>query len=397
MNYLHERSAIVNKMYGLFLSYAIPIRASGTPVVVRNFLNALVKEGGYSADDITLIGRPISKNECIRDCTLFFKSITIPTPSVGTSGEILWKAMYVFIGSLVGFFLIVKYKPKYLFAFFRDETSLFIGYILHLLTRKPLNLYFFDLYLENYPKGLSHLFAKWLFTKVLRRAKNIFVLTDGMAEYFSEQYGVVSKILPHIAEKMPMVMHKQNQKFENSEQITIGYVGSVNSNRIYSLIKIYDLIRDSNNYKLDVFTTTPEEYFDLNGLHGPRISIMRIMNQIELNVAISKCDVLYLPDKMPNAIASIQNYTGFPTKAIDYLISGVPILVHTNEGSNTQSFFLKNDCGIVCTEDADLLHQLQRISKDRKRRQALRSNGAKALEQFSGGQVIKSFLTVKLF
>ena len=69
----------------------------------------------------------------------------------------------------------------------------------------PLYAYFHNTYLELRPRGLERRFAAWLQGRVFARAKHVFVISEGLSEFYGEQYpGLKQSALPHsFAEPLP--------------------------------------------------------------------------------------------------------------------------------------------------------------------------------------------------
>ena len=146
----------------LVISYAIPDRASGTPVVIRKFLQ------NFNENELILMGRPVARKERIGDYRFHYPTVKIPTPPVGFRGEKLWKFLSVIFGVVIGLYVVLTKKPGKLLAFYRDESSLLTGYLLHKITGLPLYSYFCDIYLENFPEGVYKKLAAWLQPRVFR-------------------------------------------------------------------------------------------------------------------------------------------------------------------------------------------------------------------------------------
>jgi len=370
----------------LVISYALPIRNTGTPVVVRKFLE------NFEREEIVLMGRPVKKHERVSDYRLHYPFSLIPTPPVEARGEKLWRVITVIFGTILGLFLILKIKPTGILAFYRDETSLLTGYILNRITRVPLYSYFCDLYHENYSKGFYRTLANWLQPKIFERSKKIFVLTEGIKEYYLQRYGIQSEVIPHcINEPVKPKPVSVNLNYP----LKIGYLGSINKDRISSLRMLCAAIKNDGKYQLIYLTSTPENIISKAGLLIPNSIVKHIPADSQLEEEIDKCDILYLPQTITNERDPrwFQLLTGLPTKTINYLISGKPILVHTHLEYFLAIFFDKHHCGLVIQGGTtELMIALEQLASDYNLRNELSEGCINACEYFKGSLVANRFL-----
>lgn len=369
----------------LVVSYAIPNRASGTPVVIRKFLE------NFKHDEVVLIGRPVLKREKVENLQFNYPTLTIPTPPVGFRGERLWRLISVFFGLFTGWFAIAKYRPNAILAFYRDESSLLTGYLLHKLSGLPLYSYFCDLYLENYPGGFYGKLAAWLQPRVFTESKCVLVLTEAMQEYYRQTYQVDALVLPH-CNNDPVT--KIPYPGEVHTPFRIAYLGSVNIDRIFSLRELCIAIDGRKEYFLSYFSATSPDYLDQQGLAIQNSEIKFIPGTQQLLNELAACDLLFLPVMSSSeSQRELQMITGFPTKAIEYLLVQKPILVHSKPSYFVFNFFKKFKCG--CTTSGnfeELLRVLEQVKSDSSLRKELVSNTIPALEYFRGEIIAEAFL-----
>lgn len=382
---LNRTSRLRIKHSFLVVSYSIPERASGTPVVIRKFLE------NFNKDEVVLIGRPTLKNERIENITFHYPTMTIPTPPVGFRGERLWRFLSIFGGVITGLIAIRRYKVKAILAFYRDESSLLIGYLLHKFTKLPLFSYFCDIYLENYPNGWYGKIARWLQPRVFRASKKIIVLTEAMKDYFWRHYHIDTIILPHC--NNIKIVKKKIKKMHN-DICKIGYLGTINIDRLQSLQILCQALRGNNDYQLIYFTLTSKKYIQKNNLDIENSLIEFIPDEQQMMNRLSTCDVLFLPlAKAPERDErNTQVLTGFPTKVIDYLLCQVPILAHSNKNSFGAKFLEDHQCGYVVDGGlAELNRAIAILACNNKLRKQLVQNSINALSYFDGNSISNSF------
>jgi len=369
----------------LVISYAIPDRASGTPVVIRKFLE------NFRSDEVVLIGRPTLKKERIANVNIHYPTMTIPTPPVGFRGEKLWRFLSIFLGSITGLIAIMRYRPKAILAFYRDESSLLTGYWLHKLTGLPLYSYFCDVYLENFPEGLYGKLAAWLQPRVFHESKKVIVLTEAMKDYFEHKYQIDTIVLPHCNNKKVVIFKRE---ITNEDTCRIGYLGSINIDRIQSLQLLCQAINGNQKYQLTYFSATSKEIFQKLGLKIENSSIEFIPDDEQLLKHLSSCDILFLPlaASQERRDREAQVSTGFPTKVIEYLLCQLPILVHSGNNTFGAQFMEDRQCGYnVYGGSEDMLSALNILSSNLELRKQLIINSMSALLYFNGPSIAQKF------
>lgn len=354
-------------------------------MVIRRFLE------NFRSDEVVLIGRPTLKKDRVQNIKFAYPTLTIPAPPVGFRGEKLWRFLSSFLGVLTGLIAIRRYNPKAILAFYRDESSLLTGYWLHKITRLPLYSYFCDIYLENYPKGLYRKLAAWLQPRIFRDSKKVIVLTEAMGDYFKQKYKIDTVVLPHCNNILVSEVSKGNT---DKEVCKIGYLGSINIDRVQSLQSLCKVIKGNHSYKLTYFTSTPKEYIQQQDLSIENSSIEFLPDDMQLMKELSLCDILFLPLTIAEDRGEriTQATTGFPTKVIEYLLSHVPILVHSDKNSFGSKFIEDHQCGYVVYGGPDeLIHALNTLKNDHELRRLLVENAVSTLVYFDGQIIANSF------
>ena len=373
------------KIRCLVVSYAIPSRTTGTPVVIRNLLE------NFSADEIVLIGRPVKKSEKISDYHPKYPIYEIPTPTVETSGERVWRIVSLLLGIVIGLQAIRKHKLTSILVFYRDYSSLLTGYYLHKITGLPLYSYFCDLYLENYPKGFYHKLAKWLQLRIFKSSTRVFVVTESIQDYFMRNYNICSTVLPHCVNRIPI---NNNYSPKLTYPIKIGYLGDINADRMQSLKLLCNVIEGDSKYELNYFTAKTEKYLRNEGLLIPNSKRAFIHDNDELLLELGKCNILYLPvmQSSDHEERKEQAFTGFPTKTLEYLLCNKPILLHGHREYYSATFCERYNCCYIEDGGSDALKTaLDHLIGDEDLRKELTKNTTRALAYFDGSKVANTF------
>ncbi len=89
-----------------------------------------------------------------------------------------------------------------------------------------------------------------------------------------------------------------------------------------------------------------------DGIAGERVEVGYEADYERLLKRLSDCDLLYLPLAFfdaPGATTDSLQYA-FPTKSLDYLVGGTPVLVHCPDSFELSRFFVGHKCGHVVNE-----------------------------------------------
>lgn len=206
---------------------------------------------------------------------------------------------------------------------------------------------------------------------VLRHARQVFAITEEAAAHFRETYGVNSYVLKHC---IPDADLQTGLELANREPITpvihfAGYIFAVmNLDSMMNLVRALDLCQ--SEVSLDGYTFNPEGYKAI-GIHGPRVSL-RTASKVEVMAAQRKSAILFLPlafqSSNPEEIRTV-----FPTKLLEYFVSGRPILVHAPADSWASRSARKYGWGEVVDEPdpKQLAMAIDRLMKDVERQKAL--------------------------
>jgi glycosyltransferase involved in cell wall biosynthesis len=109
----------------------------------------------------------------------------------------------------------------------------------------------------------------------------------------------------------------------------------------------------------------------------------------ELLRNLRAADVLLLPHGLTGSFSIEEYRTIFPTKTIEYLMSGRPILAHTLSDCFLTRFLRKHDCALIVDKpDVQALREaLERLRTDYPLRRRLAENALKAARQFQAKDV----------
>ena len=224
------------------------------------------------------------------------------------------------------------------------------SYLLSVLTRIPVIYYVHDPYLEarQHKTGIALKIAKWLEPKSLRHGY-VIVLYESLRSHYKTKYGINSTVVRHIVTRERSTPNSTNLK--KNDPVTIGFAGMIYGNNSILMKGLGEVCKHMSSVNLRIFTATDSHLIEEIGLYGDRIKIDYFKNYDELLDSLSKCSLLYLPMAFPDEVSLVLPADSLryvlPTKAIDYLLAGPPILVHCSEDYELSKFFAKHRAGFL--------------------------------------------------
>lgn len=314
------------------ITKSIPFGSGGTAAIVRNlFANVNNKS------KVCLIARRAEYFPS--NFVLPYDCFEIP---LSNQNHKVLKKIFLFLKSLLtGIKVIKQKKATKILGIFQDESSLVLSYLISLFTRLPLNIYLTDLYAEQYPTFLRKIMQKVIFAK----AENIFCLTEGMRQLYSDLYSIKTKLLPHVINDANICFNKEKQSLNN--EFIIGYAGTIIPERIDLLRELVEIVGKNINYKLRLFSPHDLEFLKNNNLYNDSVFNSYIKEQDVLISELNNCDLLYLPLTFSSHKDNLQLKTCLGTKSFDYLKSGSEILIHSPKEYLTYTFFEDNGIGFL--------------------------------------------------
>lgn len=283
----------------------------------------------------------------------------------------------------VSFLALIFSRSKAVLAVYPDGSFLLISYVIARLTRKPLYAYFHNTYLENNrPSRL----ANWLQPRVFNYARHIFVMSDGMQRLYEENYpGLKCSPLRHTFND-PLPAAEPLPPLNNRVQLC--FSGTLNPSCFDAATRLALMIQQVGDVEVMLYTGTPPPVVERLGFSGPRVKVATVSRD-ELIAHLRQADILLLPHGFTSRFAQEEIKTIFPTKTIEYLISGRPILAHLPADCFLAEFLRNHDCAVIVDEPdvGALKAALNRLRQDETLRSKLVCNALQAAKQFQAHEV----------
>jgi glycosyltransferase involved in cell wall biosynthesis len=310
-------------------------------------------------------------------------------PFLSERAERYYRFAMIPIVVLCGIFALIKRKHKGILVVFPDDASLLAAYILHLITRKPLYPYLMDLYQETgvWAKPLD----QWLQPRIFRKAARILVINEGMLEYYKDHYGLETVCLPMALPQMP----NQPRLFKDKTpgQLTIAYSGTVNGARLEGLKRLTAVVKKLPGVRIAYFTPQPVAFLKAQGLWMDTFSHQNISEISELIKALSACDVVFNP-VYAGKVDIAQIKTSFGGKIVEYLASGVPMLIDADESFFTYRIFKKHGVGVLVEHgsEASLEQALRQLNESEEFYNKASQSNERFYDYFHPERIKKIFL-----
>lgn len=192
------------------------------------------------------------------------------------------------------------------------------------------------------PVGLRH---RQVRADVFREASQICVLSQGMADHYRTKHGVETSIVTHICSQLLMSPYSDCVEYR---AFMGGSIYGINS---HAVSRVSSALADLGA-QLVITPRGTERQFASLGIHGSHITRTYYPTPQDYQAALSQSGFLLLaldwPDETEMGEDTMQ--TIFPTRTMEYLASGRPILVHCPEHYFLARFFQKHQCGIVVSD-----------------------------------------------
>lgn len=364
----------------LLLCRNIPPAPTGASIVVGN----LAKQ--FRPDEMVVLGAYYlgCPPQTWRDEWPRLKYATIQPPD-GLRGArwIRWAQMpLLFLRAL---WTMITGRCQAIVVVFPDEIFLLVGYLVALVTRKPLYPYLHNTYLENRPNSG---FARWLQPRVFARSRHVFVMSEGMQRLYNENY-------PGL-ECSPL-LHSFNDPLPEPGEVTLPpahkplrlvLFGNISASNAEATVRLIELIKTMPDVHLTLFSGTSRAYLKQLGFTGDQITIKTVSHDV-LMAGIREGDVIVLPHGFYGSIAEEEIATIFPTRTIEALISERPILAHTPDDCFLTDFLRRHDCSLIVEKpDAEALRQaIEQLRVDEELRLRLVRHALVTARQFQAATV----------
>lgn len=286
--------------------------------------------------------------------------------------------------------LIRRHDCGGIFCLFPNEQLLYSSYRAAVKTGLPFFTHFHNVYREN-RHGLAKRMADYLQPRVFARSRIVFVMSSGMQRGWERVYPNV-KFVPLTHTNSEPVPEYSPAPAWPADQIRLGFLGSVNDSNLDALRRIRELVRQSPDLTLNIYSSAKTWFLEKMGLTGERITHTS-PSDAELLTELRKNDLVVLTHGFSGGLAPIEYETIFPTRTIPYLLSLRPILAHSPAHSFLNHWLRENACAeIVDVKELSALREkLDWLRQNPERRAELVHNSLRAVRQFDAQAAARNF------
>lgn len=238
------------------------------------------------------------------------------------------------------------------------------------------------------------------FVNLINRASLLLSISEGMSKEYFERYK--RDFFPFhnpvdISKWLPYQKRDYNINGKEFKILYTGRIGTANSGTILSFISaIKDLVIGPVNVILDIYT--PDYYSHRSKKYSDNIHFYRPVPFNEMPKLLSEYDLLLLPLDFSKKGALFSRLS-MPTKASEYMISGVPILIVASEQSALVQHAKENEWAFcVNVNKADeIIFVIKSIMNSVKLRSYYANNAIKYAENNFNSEIVKSRFQNLLF
>jgi glycosyltransferase involved in cell wall biosynthesis len=217
-------------------------------------------------------------------------------------------------------------------------------------------------------------------------------MSAGMQEFFREKYpGLATSVLPHILDAVPRVQKKHEAPCFR-DPIRLVFAGNINYSCEEAAGRLLELVRSRPDLTLRIFTGMSPARLEAMGYGGGRIEVLKVPYR-DLLARIGESDLVVHPHGFTGRMTAAEYRTIFPTKTLEYLACGRPILAHAPSDSYIARFYRERGCAWVVSEPSvgALSEAVDRLRTDRALRARLVGNALLACRLFRGEDVARRF------
>lgn len=277
------------------------------------------------------------------------------------------------------------YRFKRLLVVFPNEEFLLAGFLVAIWTGAKLYPYFHNTYVEN-RKGLSLHFARWLQGRVFSKAIRVFVWNEGLAELYRQRYpGLKCSVLVGAVNEPIPGFSPPPEPRSPLQLIISGNIWDVCLDATQRVCDAVSQVRDSS---LTFLTGMPRVFLEGMGLLKNGTRHESVPNEAVLS-RLKEADILILPHGFTGSLSVEEYRTIFPTRTIEYLFSGRPILAHAPPDCYITRFLKEHRCALVVDEPnvSALIEAIDRLRSNAKLRSELVANAICAAAKFHAPRV----------
>jgi hypothetical protein len=250
--------------------------------------------------------------------------------------------------------------------------------------RIPLGVYLHDTVAEGMAGTPLARAGARLNRKMLGVAREILVINQGMADLFLRKYQRSTVVIPH--RYAGPIANSPGRSCNPARALWAGTLYSVNDKALARVQQALTKCRIEFHLRTD--STRLQCLW--HGLRPPNLHLLPRRRWEGYLQLLREFDVLVVALAWPDeaAIHPDELETVFCTKAVEYLASGIPVLVHCPANYYLARYFQERECGLVVSsrDPRELQRHIQDLMNDSARARRLAQNGLRCVEEFRSSE-----------
>jgi glycosyltransferase involved in cell wall biosynthesis len=238
---------------------------------------------------------------------------------------------------------------------------------------------------DTLAEGLSHKryknIAKVVQQKIFDTSHKILVMSEGMKDLYQKKYNIQTTPVLHSFSEQVEEKELDNENVEDS----VFWGGAIYAINKETVKRVHEACK-TLDYTLTVSAANTQAKLNNLGFENRNLKILPFLSREDYISTVGNQKALLLSIDWPDESQVHPDELGtiFPTKTIEYLISGRPILVHCPEEYFLAKFFKKNKCGLVLTDrdPKKIKEQIESVLNDEKQLKEMVANAYKTSRQF---------------
>lgn len=267
--------------------------------------------------------------------------------SLGTTANIILHFLLVPLIAVRGVTLARRERVNALLAFNNHGPFLLAAYLIHKILRKPLFIYFLDLYKHAHLSRIRTFVAHRMEGRILRAATKVFVMSEPLQEFYRGEYGIEAEMMPHPVALDGLPGAGGGRKPGDPRQIV--YTGQMGDAWLDSTLNMVRVANSLDGVRFSLYVPRNDaylRYLEGLGITGRNVRLSRA-GRSEVARLQREADILFLPLAFQTGYHPLFFRMASPSKMPEYLAAGRPILVHAPPDSYVSQYARKNGFGLV--------------------------------------------------
>lgn len=378
-----------------------PPMLDGPSIILGNILRK------FKTEDLVLYTRKLDRHTkifCKKGNEVDARRYTVSVPSpyaAGKNGMLRRIVRMLEVASIPftavkGMFIAFKEKPDYILATSDIPHGHFMiaAFFIAAALRIKLFFYLFDPIEEFASSRMHRTLMRYFEPRMFNYAAGVITMNNHLARHYKEKYGIDCRVLHHSYNNTPSIESQGggNNKKKDFKIIFSGNVSKYQLDALLNLKKALELTKSS--VQLVIYSPINQETLKWYGLAGDDVSNMYVDHET-LEYELKKADLLFLPLSFENA-DSIVVKAAFPSKTMDYMASGRPIIVHAPADCFIAEYAREKEFAEVVAENniASLAEAVESLLNDHDRQEDLVRNSRRTLMDHNSGSKYRELVSI---